>query len=86
MYNHDGCMQLRIPSEEEIENQQAVILWDEKPSIESLVDTYCQQNDASPRLKAKLLQRMMEILDGEEYDTEYFNSLIAIEYNRYKKL
>jgi superfamily I DNA and RNA helicase len=85
MYTN-GYMDLRVPSDEEIESQQAVLVWDEKPTIEALVTEFCEQHEASPRLKAKLLQRMTEILSGEEYDNEYFNSLIEVEYKRNVKL
>lgn len=84
--NNNGHMNLRIPSQEEIENQQALIVWQEEPSIEDKVTTFCEEKEATPRLKAKLIQRMVEMLGDEDFDDEYFYELINVEFKRYEKL
>lgn len=84
--NSNGYMNLRIPSAQEIENQKALIVWDEEPSLEDRVVAYCEENGASPRLKAKLIQRMAEVMGDVEYEEDYFNVLINAEYKRFEKL
>ncbi|ARD23252.1 DEAD/DEAH box helicase [Shewanella japonica] len=84
--NTNGHMDLRIPTKQEIENQKATIVWDEEPSLEERVVAYCEEYGASPRLKAKLIQRMSEVMGDVEYEEDYFNVLIQAEYKRFEKL
>ena len=84
--NTNGYMNLRKPTEQEIENQKETIVWDDAPSLEDRVVDYCEKRGATPRLKAKLIQRMSEVMGDVEYEEEYFNSLINAEYNRFEKL
>ncbi|GAB1072640.1 MAG: hypothetical protein SAqTSA_27410 [Shewanella algae] len=83
----NGFMDLRIPTDEEIANQNDMFSMNENLSIEDMVSEFCAENDCSPRLKAKLIQRMRSILESEEeVEDEYFYELLKLEYNRYKKL
>lgn len=82
----NGYMDLRKPSLEEIEGQKDMIIWDEEPSIESRVSIYLEDRKSSPRLKAKLIQRMSEVMESIEFDSEYFHSMIEAEYKRFEKL
>lgn len=84
--NNNGHMNIRIPSKEEIENQQDLIIWQEEPSIEDKVTIYCEDKDVSPRLRAKLIQRMTEMMGDEDFDDEYFNAIINVEFKRFEKL
>ena len=84
--NQNGHMDLRIPSDEEIADQADTILWDEKPSIEEHVQRYCEEKGASPRLTAKLINRMSTITSDEDYDESYINSMLEIEYQRNLKV
>ncbi|HAV1411525.1 ATP-binding domain-containing protein [Vibrio parahaemolyticus] len=83
---NNGYMDLRIPSAEEIENQKTLIVWDEEPSLEDRVVAYCEEHGASPRLKAKIIQRMAEVMGDVEYEEDYFNVLINAEFKRFEKL
>lgn len=84
--NTNNYMDLRIPSPEEIENQNRMLEWNEEPSLEEMVIDFCEKKGATPRLKAKLIQRMAEVMGDLEYEEEYFNSLINAEYKRYETL
>ena len=84
--NNNGHMNIRIPSQEEIEDQQDLIIWQEEPSIEDKVNIYCEEKGVSPRLKAKLIQRMTEMMGDEDFDDEYFNAIINVEFKRFEKL
>ncbi|MBH0041435.1 DEAD/DEAH box helicase [Pseudoalteromonas sp. SWXJZ10B] len=84
--NNNGHMNLRIPTREEIENQQDLIVWQEEPSIEDKVTVYCEERGVSPRLKAKLIHRMTEVMGDEDFDDEYFNAIINVEFKRFEKL
>ncbi|AYO19800.1 DNA helicase [Vibrio owensii] len=82
----NGHMELRIPSEEEIANQNDMIIWDEGPSLEDRVRAYCETQGASPRLTAKLVHRLDEMMKDVDYDDEYFDQIMSLEYRRYEKL
>ncbi|MDF4734841.1 AAA family ATPase [Vibrio parahaemolyticus] len=82
----NGYMELRIPTKEEIENQAAMIIWDEGPTLEERVRKYCKENQASPRLTAKMVQRLSEVLKDVDYDEEYFEQIISLEYKRHERL
>ncbi|ELX4136145.1 DEAD/DEAH box helicase [Vibrio vulnificus] len=82
----NGHMELRIPSEEEIANQNDMIIWDEGPSLEDRVRSYCENQGASPRLTAKLVHRLNEMMKGVDYDDEYFEQIMSLEYRRHEKL
>jgi len=82
----NGHMNLRIPSAEEIADQADTILWDETPSVEDYVRRFCKDKDASPRLIAKLINRISAIVGDEECDEIYINSILDIEYPRHLKL
>lgn len=84
--NTNNCMNLRIPPPEEIENQADLIIWDESPSIEEYVRQFCEEKKATPRLMAKLISRMTAIIGNEDFDDEYINSVLELEYQRNFKL
>ncbi len=84
--NDHGCMELRIPSPDEIADQEDLIVWEEKPSIEDYVKQFCSSKQASPRLVAKMMSRITSIIDEEEYDQAYLDQLLELEYSRNLKI
>lgn len=84
--NVNGYMDIRIPPEDEIPNQDDMILWDEKPSLEDYVRDWCRGKKATPRLVGKLISRLNKIVGDEDYDEEYLDSILEIEYDRNLKL
>lgn len=85
--NKNGYMDLRIPPKGELPDQSDTILWDEKPSIEDQVHRFCSgKGDVSPRLRAKLIDRISTMVGNEECDESYINSILEIEYERHLKL
>lgn len=81
-----GYMNVRIPSKEEIESQGELFVFEEADSIEDVVRSYCAARGATPRLIAKLVSRVSTIIGDSEYDADYLNSILQLEYDRYKKL
>ncbi|HFZ0955642.1 TPA: DEAD/DEAH box helicase [Klebsiella oxytoca] len=80
-------MDVRKPSQEEIEKQNDFIVLDEAVSVEGLVKSFCKSRGATPRHIAKLIGRVKSMLsEDEDYDAEYINGLIELEYPRTKKL
>lgn len=84
--NQNNCMKLRIPPAEEIEDQAELIIWDEKPSIDEYVRKFCEGKNATPRLVAKLISRITAMIGNEDFDEQYINSMIELEYKRNLKL
>ena len=84
--NDNGYMDIRIPTEHEIADQESLFSLEEKPSLESYVRNYCKERNASPRLTAKLISRMATIFLDEDFDEVYANSMLEIEYKRNVKL
>ena len=82
----NGNMDLRIPSEKEIADQQDAFIYEESLTLEDRVRGYCATKYATPRLTAKLVQRVSQIIGDEEYDEEYFVSIVEAEYKRHEKL
>lgn len=82
----NNYMELRIPTKEEIENQNDMIVWDEGPTLEERVRLYCEDQGASPRLTAKLVHRINEMMKDIDGDDEYFNQIMSIEYSRHERL
>jgi superfamily I DNA and RNA helicase len=84
--NQNGYMDLRIPTKDELANQQDLIVLDEQHSIEGYVQSYCSGKSVTPRLIAKLVSRMTMIVGDDEYSDSEINALLDIEYNRNLKL
>lgn len=82
----NGFMDVRIPSDEEIQNQSDLFIWDESKSLEDVVRDFCDKKRATPRLTAKLISRMATITGDVEYDNDYLNSILELEFERHKKL
>lgn len=82
----NGFMNLRLPPEEEIVNQQKYIIIEEPDTIEEIVRHYCSDKGATPRLIAKLISRMQEVIGDNDYDKEYINTILNMEYERNRKL
>ncbi|MBY8291179.1 ATP-binding domain-containing protein [Vibrio fluvialis] len=80
--NTSGNMDLRIPTEDEIADQDDLIIWDDKPSIEDYIRQFCIEKKATPRLVAKLISRISSIIGDEDFDQNYIDSLLEIEYER----
>lgn len=83
---NNNFMKLPVPSEEEIEDLKDFIVLDEAVSIEDFVKDFCEARDASPRLVAKLINRISAIVGDADYDLEYLEKILPIEYDRYKVL
>lgn len=79
----NSCMDIRIPSPEEIQQGEFIVL-DELPSIEEIVRAYCNEQEAnpSPRLIAKLIDRISSIVGEADYDQDYLDLLLNAEYQR----
>lgn len=84
----NNCVDVRIPSPEEIKNQQDYIVLEEQFSVENLVKEFCSHKTppASPRLIAKLVSRMNLILDATDLDDDLIKNYLELEYERHKKL
>lgn len=79
-------MEVPVPSEGEIADLKDFLVLDESISIEAFVKEYCNARDASPRLVAKLISRISTIVGESDYDLEYLEKLLPIEYDRFKVL
>lgn len=81
--SHNSYMDIRIPSPEEIQQREFLVL-DELPSIEEIVRAYCNEQEASPspRLIAKLIDRISTIVGEADYDQDYLDLLLNAEYQR----
>lgn len=80
-------MDVRKPSDEEIANQKDFIVLDESISISVLVRRFCSDKNPTPRLIAKITDRVERIIsEDDDVDEDYIKSLIEIEYERNKKL
>lgn len=87
--NENDYMDVRLPSDEEIDNQKDYIILDESVSINQMVKNYCADKKSTPRLIAKVTHTVENIiagLDDDDVDDDYINGLIEIEYARNKKL
>ncbi|MEY0874382.1 ATP-binding domain-containing protein, partial [Providencia manganoxydans] len=82
----ENYMKLRIPSAEEISKQKDYIVLDEPLSISSLVKNYCKDKKASPRLIAKIIDRVTRVIADDDYESDYIIGLIELEYERNKVL
>lgn len=83
----NNLLNVRIPSPEEIEGQKDFISVNEQFSLEEYVRDYCTAQGATPRLTGKLISRLSSILgDSSDYDTDYLDDLLRIEYERHQKL
>lgn len=78
----------RIPTAEEIKSQKDYILLEEQFSLENYVREFCAEKEAvTPRLVAKLISQMNRIVGNNlDYDEQYLNGLLEIEYQRHLKL
>lgn len=81
--SQNNCLNVRIPSQDEIIQGQFIVL-DELPSIEQIVKDYCTERNQSPspRLIAKLIKRITSITVSQDYDTSYIIDLLNVEYPR----
>lgn len=84
--HRNGYMDVRIPSAEEIENQVDLFVVDESKSLEDVVRSFCSERGATPRLVAKLVNRITTIIGDGDFDNDYLKSILELEYDRHKKL
>jgi len=82
----NNYLDVRVPSEDEIENQKDFIVIDEQVSTEEYVRQYCSGRGATPRLVAKLISRINSMVKDSDYDEEYLDRLLEIEYERHRQL
>lgn len=82
----NGYMDVRIPSQEEIANQEKIFIFEEAESLEKVIRSFCKEKNASPRLTAKLVSRITNFIGDEDYDSEYINDFLEIEYNKNMKV
>lgn len=78
----NGCMDLRIPSAEEISRQKEFLVLDEAETIEDAVRRFCESKGATPRLIAKIISRVKKIVGDDDFDKAYLEGIIALEYDR----
>ncbi|MFP0197778.1 DEAD/DEAH box helicase [Pseudomonas sp. PHC1] len=83
----NSYMDLRIPSPMEIQQREFIVL-DELPSLEKIVRDFCKEKEAnpSPRLIAKLIDRVGSIVGDADYDEEYLEMILNAEYQRNKMI
>jgi superfamily I DNA and RNA helicase len=81
----NACMNIRVPSPEEVKQGEFIVL-DELPSIEEIVRAFCAEKEAnpSPRLIAKLIDRITTMVGDADYDQEYLDALLSAEYLRHR--
>lgn len=85
--NANNYMNVRLPSEQEIINQKDFIVLDEPISVSVMVKKFCADKNASPRLIAKITDRVKRIIsEDDEVDSDYIEQLIEVEYHRNVKL
>lgn len=85
--NVNSYMNVRLPSEQEIINQKDFIVFDEPISISVMVKGFCADKNATPRLIAKITDRVKRMVsDDDEIDADYVAQLIEVEYHRNVKL
>ncbi len=82
----NNSLNIRVPSEDEIENQKDFLVIDTQVSIDDYVRQFCSERGATPRLIAKLISRMKIMTKDSEYDDEYLDSLLELEYERHHQL
>ena len=82
----NNYMDLRIPTEKEIENQRQLIFLDEKPTLEEQIKKFCTEHEATPRHLAKMIDKVTRIIGDEDYDDEYLQSILELEFPRTKQL
>ncbi|WOB50718.1 ATP-binding domain-containing protein [Xanthomonas hydrangeae] len=82
----NGYLDVRIPTENEMAQQKDFLVLEEQASIEDIVRRFCVGRNASPRLIGKLTSRMNMILAESDYDEDYVNSLLEVEYSRHRQL
>lgn len=81
-----NVMEVRIPSDAEIAQQKDFIVLEEQPSLEEIVKRYCAARKASPRVASKLSSRIISMIGDSEYDEDYINKILEIEFDRIKPL
>jgi len=81
-----GYMDVRVPTQDEIQSQQEFIVVDEQVSIDDYIRQFCKARSASPRLVAKLVSRIKSFIGDSDYNQDYLDELLRIEYERHKSL
>lgn len=82
----NNSLNIRVPSEDEIENQKDFLVVDTQVSVDEYVMKFCSERGATPRLTAKLISRIKVMTKDSEYDNEYLDDLLEIEYERHRQL
>jgi superfamily I DNA and RNA helicase len=82
----NNSLNVRVPPEDEIENQKEFIVLDAQVSMEEYVRQYCAERGATARHVAKLISRIKTMIKDSDYDEEYLDSLLEIEYERHRQL
>ncbi|SNY65049.1 DEAD/DEAH box helicase [Stenotrophomonas sp. CC120223-11] len=85
IYSHN-YMEVRIPPPEEIAHQQQYIVLEERSSLDDSVREFCNTRGASPRLTAKLISRIHDIIGDSDYDETYLKQILEAEYGRNKSI
>jgi superfamily I DNA and RNA helicase len=84
--SENNSMNVRIPTEDEINQQQEYVILEESNSLDDIVRGFCSERGATPRLLAKLLSRMEIIVGDADYDEEDIIKFLEIEYEKHKDL
>ncbi|EDB3125324.1 DNA helicase, partial [Salmonella enterica subsp. enterica serovar Typhimurium] len=64
--NENNYMDVRLPSDEEIQSQKDFIVLDESVSISQMVKSYCADKKSTPRLIAKITDRVERIIAEDD--------------------
>ncbi|AVJ26941.1 DEAD/DEAH box helicase [Achromobacter spanius] len=81
MLSH-GYMDIRVPTDDELLQQNSFVILEQQRSLEEIVRDYCLERNASARLTAKLISRINIIVGNEDYDENYIIDMLNVEYER----
>lgn len=83
--NKNNFMDVRLPEPVEIENQRQMILVDEKPTLKQQITDFCVERGATPRHIAKMVAKVTKSIGDDDYDEEYLERLLDLEFSRTKQ-
>jgi len=80
-------IKIKKPNPDDVADLKDYIIEEESISIQSMVDDFCKERRASPRLTAKVKDHVFKLLANDDVtDQKYVTSIIEAAYIRYKDL
>lgn len=77
-----GYLDVRIPTQQEVDQQKDFLVLDEQASIEEIVRKFCSDKKANARQSSRLAQRVTAMLGDSDYDEDYVVRLLELEFDR----